>query len=98
MWHRDLKPENILHDPIENRLVVSDFGIAHFTAELMHTLVETKLAERLANFHYAAPEQRRPGGLVDHRADIYALGLILKRTVHWTSPARNAIPADKGSR
>src|SRR5205807_2229991 len=38
VWHRDLKPENILHDPAENRLVVSDFGIAHFTAELMHTL------------------------------------------------------------
>jgi hypothetical protein len=77
VWHRDLKPENILHDPVENRLVVSDFGIAHFTAEQMHTMVETKLAERLANFHYAAPEQRSPGRVVDQRADIYALALIL---------------------
>jgi serine/threonine protein kinase len=33
--------------------------------------------ERLANFQYAAPEQRRRGASVDHRADIYALGLIL---------------------
>ena len=32
---------------------------------------------RLANFQYAAPEQRERGETVDQRADIYALGLIL---------------------
>ena len=31
----------------------------------------------MANFQYAAPEQKEKGALVDHRADIYALGLIL---------------------
>jgi len=77
VWHRDLKPENILHDPTEDKLLVSDFGIAHFTSEQLYTIVETSPMERLANFQYAAPEQRRRGVSVDRRADIYALGLIL---------------------
>jgi serine/threonine protein kinase len=77
VWHRDLKPENILLDSANEHLVVSDFGIAHFTVEAMLTVVETRPGDRLANFQYAAPEQRTPGAVVDYRADIYALGLIL---------------------
>jgi eukaryotic-like serine/threonine-protein kinase len=40
-------------------------------------LIETGSHERLGNFSYSAPEQRKRGGIVDHRADIFALGLIL---------------------
>jgi serine/threonine protein kinase len=75
--HRDLKPENILCDPNTFALVVADFGIARFHEEELFTTVETKPASRLANFAYAAPEQRRSGLSVDQRADVYALGLIL---------------------
>jgi serine/threonine protein kinase len=75
--HRDLKPQNILHDPTTNLLVVADFGIAHFTDEELYTSVETSPNARLANFLYAAPEQRRRGGTTDVRTDIYALGLML---------------------
>ncbi len=75
--HRDLKPENILHDGASAALLIADFGIAHFSDEELFTAVETKSAERLANFHYAAPEQKARGSRVDHRADIFALGLIL---------------------
>ena len=75
--HRDLKPENILFDRKTNTMVVADFGIARFNEEIMLTAVETSPASRLANFQYAAPEQRVRGGTVDLRADIYALGLIL---------------------
>ncbi len=77
VWHRDIKPENILYDEENDQLLVADFGIAHFAEELLQTLVETSPHERLANFQYAAPEQRSKGREVDHRADIYALGLIL---------------------
>src|ERR1700733_3705578 len=74
VFHRDLKPENIL---IESQQVkVADFGIAHFEEDFLHTQVETLPSDRLANFEYAAPEQRRIG-TVDLRADIYSLGLIL---------------------
>jgi len=75
--HRDLKPENILYDSKTGRLLLADFGVAHFAEEELYTIVETAPTTRLANFQYAAPEQRTRGLKVDHRADIYALGLIL---------------------
>ena len=75
--HRDIKPENILYDESNDQLLIADFGIASFQQEELLTAVETKDSERLANFQYAAPEQRTRGLRVDHRADIFALGLIL---------------------
>jgi len=75
--HRDLKPENILYVAGDDRLVVADFGIARFQEDELYTAVETKDSARLANFQYAAPEQRSRGTRLDQRADIYALGLIL---------------------
>jgi serine/threonine protein kinase len=77
VWHRDIKPENILLSADGMTVVVADFGIAHFEDEDLLTAVETRNDERLANFQYAAPEQRMRNEKVDHRADIYALGLIL---------------------
>jgi serine/threonine protein kinase len=77
VWHRDLKPENILYEQRQNRLVVADFGIAHFEEEEIFTAIETKAIDRLANFQYSAPEQRVRNSKVDSRADIFALGLIL---------------------
>ena len=76
VWHRDLKPENILVLD-DSQLAVADFGIAHFAEDELYTRVNTGQNTRLANFTYAAPEQRNRGAAVDHRADIYALGLIL---------------------
>ena len=75
--HRDLKPENFLCNSNPVSVAVCDFGIAAFTDDLLITAVETRAADRLANFVYAAPEQRKRGGLCDERADIYALGLML---------------------
>lgn len=77
IYHRDIKPENILYDSKIDKLVVADFGIAHFSENEIATAVETRAQTRLANFQYAAPEQRIPGQTVDNRADIYALGLLL---------------------
>ena len=77
IMHRDLKPENVLYDATTDRLLLADFGIARFEEETLYTAVETSPNARLANFQYAAPEQRSRGLQVDARADIYALGLIL---------------------
>lgn len=75
--HRDLKPENVLYDRDSGTLAIADFGIARFTEDILVTLVETAPAQRLANFQYAAPEQRTLGHAVGVPADLYALGLIL---------------------
>lgn len=79
--HRDIKPENILVCEDKDDLVLADFGIAEFEQEELYTAVETRDGTRLANFQYAAPEQRSRGRQIDHRADIYSLGLILNELV-----------------
>src|SRR6266851_262351 len=89
--HRDLKPENILYERSTNTLAIADFGIASFTEDQLVTLVETTPAQRLANFQYAAPEQRSKGKRVTAACDIYALGLILNEMFtgdvpHGTAP------------
>jgi len=90
--HRDLKPENILYDSASNRLVVADFGIAHFEQEELLTAVETKDQERLANFTYAAPEQRIRESKVGPQADIFALGLMLNEMFTGSVPLARGHP------
>jgi eukaryotic-like serine/threonine-protein kinase len=75
--HRDLKPENVLFDKSGHTPAIADFGVASFTDDIVATVVETGPTQRLANFMYAAPEQRSPGQRVALQADIYALGLML---------------------
>lgn len=92
VFHRDLKPENILYDHEADHVVVADFGIAHFEEDELLTAVETKDQERLANFTYSAPEQRVRGLAVDHRADIFALGLMLNEMFTRTVPLASGHP------
>jgi serine/threonine protein kinase len=75
--HRDLKPENILVSNGYTHAVVADFGIAKFDEDMQATVIATLPEERLANFQYAAPEQRRVGDVTTSATDVYALGLIL---------------------
>lgn len=75
--HRDIKPENILFNVKSNKLVLADFGVAHINEDLPELTLQTAPAERLANFKYAAPEQRIVGAEIDHRTDQYAFGLMI---------------------
>jgi serine/threonine protein kinase len=93
--HRDLKPENILYDTGSHSPVVADFGVAHFTEDFLVTAVETSPNQRLANFLYAAPEQRRPGQTVGKAADIFALGLILNEVFTGNVPHGTDFPLIK---
>ncbi len=75
--HRDIKPENIMFKENSYEPIICDFGIAHFAEEDLLTIVETKATDRMANFQYSAPEQRKRGCNVSYQTDIYALSLIL---------------------
>ena len=68
--HRDLKPENILLDEKLN-IKLTDFGLARMTESATLTRTGTLLGSPA----YMSPEQVK-GQRVDHRADLYALGII----------------------
>lgn len=71
VFHRDIKPENILID--EDGLVkIVDFGLA----KLEGASKLTKQSSTLGTLHYLAPEQFQ-GLKLDHRTDIWSLGVVL---------------------
>lgn len=71
--HRDIKPQNIIISR-EGKVKVTDFGIAKATTS------QTTTSNAMGSVHYASPEQAR-GGYVDHRSDIYSLGVVLYEMV-----------------
>ena len=71
--HRDLKPQNILIDKADN-LYVSDFGLAK-SLEPEATMM-TRVGQVLGTPRYMSPEQVEAKE-VDHRSDLYSLGLIM---------------------
>jgi len=71
--HRDIKPDNILLEGPEARVVLTDFGIAK--ALSMHSTALTGTGMFMGTPKYVSPEQA-VGDDVDHRTDIYSLGVV----------------------
>jgi len=108
--HRDIKPENILLDR-RGRVKVADFGLAKIVGaeggasvpanRLVSSLVlpaETPLTDAgkvMGTPQYMSPEQFEAPGDVDHRADIYALGVVFYQMLTGELPGKKIEPPSK---
>ena len=94
--HRDIKPENILVDA-KGRVKIADFGIAKMLGAGDPTdITLTGAGSTLGTPHYMAPEQIEQPGKVDHRADIYSLGVVFYEMLTGELPiGRFAAPSEK---
>lgn len=73
--HRDIKPENILLDT-QGRIKIADFGIAKMVGDAKTSSGLTVSGATMGTPHYMAPEQVESSAQIDHRADIYSLGVV----------------------
>ncbi len=88
--HRDIKPTNIMIDQDGNAFV-ADFGIARMAQGSSEGgLTQTGMA--VGTPHYMAPEQGMGMQDIDHRADIYALGVMLFEMVTGQLPFNAETP------
>ena len=73
--HRDIKPENVMLDT-KGRVKITDFGLAKILGLEPDGLRLTGAKDVMGTPHYMAPEQIEHPQEVDHRADIYSLGVV----------------------
>lgn len=101
--HRDIKPENILLDRL-GRVKVADFGIAKLVGADDMALAGvstgdpwmTEVGNVIGTPQYMAPEQIEHPAEVDHRADIYALGVVFYQMLTGEFPDKQIeVPSKK---
>ncbi len=92
--HRDIKPENILVDK-QGRVKIADFGLAKLLGKATAEVTLTGTHQAMGTLHYMAPEQMQGAGAVDHRADIYSLGVVFYELLTGELPLGRFEPPSK---
>jgi serine/threonine protein kinase len=101
--HRDIKPENILLDK-KGQVKIADFGVAKLATQgTDETASEnkpsrgdlTEAGSTLGTLQYMAPEQIENSAEVDHRADIYSLGVVLYQMLTGKLPSSKIEPPSR---
>lgn len=92
--HRDIKPENILIGT-DGSVRIADFGLAKLAGTVDNASL-TGTWQVMGTPHYMAPEQFEKPGSVDHRADIYSLGVVIYELLTGELPlGRFPLPSEK---
>jgi serine/threonine-protein kinase len=93
--HRDIKPENILI-AIDGSVKIADFGLSRILGESSQHETLTGTHQIMGTPRYMAPEQLEGSRCVDHRADIYSLGVVFYEMLTGELPVgRFALPSKK---
>jgi serine/threonine-protein kinase len=95
--HRDIKPENILMG-IDGSVKIADFGLSRILDNDGQPTALTATHQVMGTPRYMAPEQLEGARGVDHRADIYSLGVVFYEMLTGELPiGRFAAPSQKVS-
>ena len=92
--HRDIKPENILLDK-DGNVKIADFGLAKLLDRPANVYTLTRAGQTMGTPHYMAPEQIEHPDQVDHRADIYSLGVVFYEMLTGELPLGRFPPPSK---
>ena len=94
MVHRDINPENILIDK-RGRVKIADFGLAKLLGQdaTDHGLTGTQ--QVMGTLRHMAPEQMEGAKDVDHRANIYSLGVVFYELLTGELPMGRFAPPSK---
>jgi len=95
--HRDIKPENVLVGA-GGRVKLADFGLAKLLRPDAADATLTRSSQAMGTWHYMAPEQLRRPSEVDHRADIYSLGVVLYELLTGEVPVGRYEPPSRRAR